>query len=96
MTRQAKAGSRVERLLTSIALVIAVISLVAFVTVMIAEYSGLAVTWSSPFWLTTFFFAYYGLPIALVFVIGLIIWRVFSNKRANRAVAGDVSTEQDA
>ncbi|KAB1660371.1 hypothetical protein F8O01_03345 [Pseudoclavibacter chungangensis] len=74
--------SKVERIIAFMALGIAVIAFVALIVVVGAPLAGVpGDAMTTPLWQTLFLVAYFGLPIAFVLMLTLVIIRIVSNRR---------------
>lgn len=81
MTRSA-ATKPLDRAVATAALIIAVLALAAFAAVIIATFAGLpGAAWSEPMWVTITTVAYWGLPLALLLLIILVVGRVVRRQR---------------
>lgn len=74
--------SRVERILALLAIGIAVIAVACLVAVLVAPLVGVpGSAMVAPGWQVAFLVAYWGLPIAVLLLIGLVISRLAQNRR---------------
>ncbi|CAG7844057.1 hypothetical protein USB125703_00278 [Pseudoclavibacter triregionum] len=81
--------SKLDRWLAGVALVSAILALAAFAAVIIATFSGVTgEAWSSPIWVAVFTVAYWGLPLALVAIIALVIRRAVARPAAEPTPEG--------
>lgn len=79
-------ASAAERGIAIGAVAIAVVSLLALLTILIAGMLGAQVggdpVW---FWDALIAIVYYGFPLAFLLVVVLIVWRMIANRRADRS-----------
>lgn len=72
----------VDRILVAVAVIASLAALIAFAIVMIATFTGTTGdTWQEPQWVLCFTVAYWGLPLALIATITLLIRRILTNTR---------------
>ncbi|MGO2112114.1 MAG: hypothetical protein ACTH31_10925 [Pseudoclavibacter sp.] len=74
--------SRVERTVAFMAIGIGIVAFLCLMAVLIAPLVGMsAEAMTSPLWQLVFMVAYFGLPLAILIMIGLVIARWVQNRR---------------
>ncbi|GGA62739.1 hypothetical protein GCM10011490_11490 [Pseudoclavibacter endophyticus] len=74
--------SNVERIVAFMAIGIGVVAFLCLIAVLMAPLLGVpAASLTAPGWQVAFLVAYFGLPLAVLLLIGLVIARIVQNRR---------------